>query len=384
MNPNGTDIFEVIVVGAGPAGGTAAAALARRGLSVLLLEKAALPRYKTCGGGILPRAYRMLPPGVAGVVESEFCDVLLNFHGEGLEFTAARPEPLVRMTMRADLDHLLAKEAQQAGATLLDDCPVTEVKTMSDGVALTTGKGIFQARFVVAADGAQSLTAKAGGWGSLPRLAPAIEWELHLPADDFARFSRTARFDFGFIEAGYAWVFPKRNHLSAGILTSGRANINLAAKLENYLRVLGIHRVERTEKHGYVIPIEPRREPLARGRVLLTGDAAGLVDPITAEGISYALWSGRLAAEAIVHGLPDAEKVAGNYQALLEQNILGDLRAGRWLARWVYQHPRLRHWAFRRQGRRLTEFAADVVMGERGYRAALRDPRSYLKLLGWR
>jgi flavin-dependent dehydrogenase len=261
---------------------------------------------------------------------------------------------------------------------------VRQVITHPDHVELTTDKGTFRARFLVAADGVQSVAAKAGGWAPLPRLAPAIEWELHLPAEELARFKRTARFDFGFIDAGYAWVFPKRQHLSAGILTTGRANVNLAAKLEDYLRFLGINRIDRTEKHGYVIPIEPRREPLARGRVLLAGDAAGLVDPITAEGISYALWSGRLAAEAIAGGQPDAAKVGRIYQRLLEKNILGDLRAGRFLAKFVYHHPRIRNWAFRRRGARLTNFAAEVVMGERGYRAALRDPRSFLKMLGWR
>ncbi len=362
----------------------AAAELARRGHSVLLLEKAVLPRYKTCGGGILNRAFHFLPASAAAVVETSFNYVQLHFHGEGLQFTATRAEPLVRMVMRAELDQLLAREAQAAGARLLDGCPVTAVVPRPDFVELATGQGTFQARFVVAADGAQSLTAKACGWSPLASLAPAIEWELFLPPAEFARFRETARFDFGFIAAGYAWVFPKRNHLSVGILSTVRTPVNLAAHLENYLRSLGIQGWERVEKHGYVIPLEPRREPLARGRVLLAGDAAGLVDPITAEGISHALGSARLAAQAIEDGAPDPSRVARRYQELLETQILGDLRAGRWLAKFIYHHPRLRHWAFRWQGPRLTQFAARVVMGERGYQAAVKNPWSYLKLLGVR
>jgi len=375
-------IYDAAVIGSGPAGSTAAAELARRGRSVLLLEKALLPRYKTCGGGILGRAFPMLPASAASIVESSFNTVQLHFHGDNLHFTASHDKPLVRMTMRADLDQLLATEAKNLGARLLDGCAVNQIIPRSDLVELATNQGTFQARFVIAADGAQSLTAKTCGWAPLPRLAPAIEWELHLPPETFARFQAIARFDFGFIEAGYAWIFPKRNHLSVGILTTGRSNVNLAARLEEYLRSLAITQWDRVEKHGYVIPLEPRRESLARGRVLLTGDAAGLVDPITAEGISYALWSGRLAAEAIAEGPPDPARVTRRYQELLETHILGDLRAGRWLANFVYHHPRLRHWAFRLQGPRLTQFAARVVMGERGYQKALKNPLSYLKLLG--
>ena len=377
-------IYDAAVVGAGPAGSSAAAELARRGCSVVLLEKAVLPRYKTCGGGILPRAFALLPATAESVVETSFNAVQLNFHGEQLHFTTASATPLVRMTMRADLDQLLAREAEKLGAGLLDRCAVTGVLNRPDGMELTTNRGAFKARFVVAADGVHSATAKACGWSVLPRLAPAIEWELFLPPEEFARFSDTARFDFGYIQSGYAWVFPKRSHLSVGILTTGRANINLAARLEDYLHGLGIPHWDRVEKHGYVIPLEPRREPLARGRVMLVGDAAGLVDPITAEGISHALMSGRLAAEAIGRELPDAARVGRRYQQLLETHILGDLRAGRWLAKLVYDYPRLRHLAFRWKGQRLTHFATEVVMGRRGYRAALRDPWSYMKMLGWR
>jgi geranylgeranyl reductase family protein len=384
LNISGSTDDAVAVVGAGPAGSAAATALARRGVPVWLLEKATLPRYKTCGGGVLPRAYQMLPARAAEVVERTFHSVLLNFHGEGLHYTATRPEPLVRMTMRAGLDNLLADEAREAGARLLDRCQVRQVTAKHDGVELRTDRGVFQVRFVIAADGVWSPTAKACGWPALRRLAPALEWELYLPAEEFARLGGTARFDFGFIDAGYAWVFPKRRHLSAGILTTGRANLNLAARMEEYLRGLGISRIERSEKHGHVIPLEPRRGPLARGRVLLVGDAAGLADPITAEGISHALSSGRLAAEAILTHQPDAVQVANHYQKLLEQNILAELRAARRLAKFIHQYPRLRHWAFRWQGRRLAHFAAGVVMGERSYREALMDPRNYLKMLGRR
>jgi flavin-dependent dehydrogenase len=143
---------------------------------------------------------------------------------------------------------------------------------------------------------------------------------------------------------------------------------------------IGITQVQKIERHGYLIPLTPRREPLARGRVLLVGDAAGLVDPVTAEGISYAVQSGQLAAAAISDCQLDVAKVANCYQALLEKNILRDLRAGRFLANVLYNYPRLRNWAFKCNGQRLSDFVAGVVMGERSYMSAVKEPLSYVKL----
>jgi flavin-dependent dehydrogenase len=118
--------------------------------------------------------------------------------------------------------------------------------------------------------------------------------------------------------------------------------------------------------------------------VLLAGDAAGLVDPITAEGISHALLSGQLAAAALTESRLDPAKAAPLYQSLLEREILSELRAARLLARLLYHHPRIRDAVFRRNGQRLCDFVASVIMGETSYRQALKRPASYLKLLGWR
>jgi flavin-dependent dehydrogenase len=115
---------------------------------------------------------------------------------------------------------------------------------------------------------------------------------------------------------------------------------------------------------------------------LLAGDAAGLVDPVTAEGITHAILSGQLAAAAITESRFDAAGVSRRYQSLLEEHILGELRAARFLARVLYHHPRIRHGAFRFNGQKLCEFVTNVIMGHASYREALKRPASYFKLLG--
>jgi geranylgeranyl reductase family protein len=356
--------------------------LARNGFDVVLLEKAALPRYKTCGGGVLHRAFKLLPPGAEAVVERSFNSVALSFLGTEMNFVTTREQPIVHMTMRADLDSLLARAAEKAGVQLVESCPVKQVDVQDDFVELISDREKFRAKFVIAADGVHSATAKAAGWSELPALAPALEHEIYLADEDFARFSQMPRFDFNVIDGGYAWVFSKRTHLSVGILSTHRKCADLQTKLAEYLQLLGITHIQKTEKHGWLIPLAPRREPLARGRVLLVGDAAGLADPVMAEGISYAIQSGQLAAAALSDCRLEMAKVSHCYQSLLEKHILRELRAGRFLAKFLYHHPRIRDGAFRLGGQRLCEFVTDVVMGERSYRDAVTRPSSYLKLAG--
>ncbi len=373
--------YDVAVIGAGPAGCSAALALARK-MAVVLLEKDSLPRYKPCGGGVLNRAFKLLPPGLEKAVERSFSSVRLNFLGTNLNFVITHPEPIVHMTMRADLDGLLAREAGNAGADIVESCPAKQVTVRDRFVEISTDQGIFRARFVVAADGVHSATAKAGGWPELPALAPALEYEVYLSEEDFVRFGKIPRFDFNSIKAGYAWVFPKRDHLSVGILSTRRVNTDLHAKLEDYMKQIGITRVQKIERHGSLIPIAPRQGALARGRILLVGDAAGLVDPVTAEGISHAVRSGQLAATALADCRLDVSRADKLYHSLLETEILRELRAGRVLASLLYNYPWLRNWAFRVRCRKLCDFLTDVVTDRRDYASALKKPSSYLKMFG--
>jgi geranylgeranyl reductase family protein len=362
---------DVAVVGAGPAGATAARELARRGVRVVLLERAALPRYKTCGGGVVARGLALLPPDADAAVERRYAHADLHLSDAGLAFRAARAAPIVAMAMRDRLDERLAQAAARAGAELRAPCPVRGVRVERDRVRLDTERGPLTAAFVIAADGATGATARQLGWPDGRVLIPALEYEVQTDDATFARLAAAPRFDVGVVPAGYAWVFPKAAHLSVGVLSArrGRSAAGLRPAIEGYLATLGIVALAH-ERHGYVIPVRPRRAPLGRGRALLLGDAAGLADPVTAEGISLAAWSGRAAAAALAGGGLDPERAAARYRAALRP-LLAELRLARALAGALYRWPRARHWLFRRAGQRFVDAMTDVFSGSRTYRGLL-------------
>ncbi len=380
-------VYDACVVGAGPSGCLAAHTLARAGLTVLLLEKAPLPRYKTCGGGLLWRARQMIPFDIGPQVERECRCAEIHFASSDLHFSATRDYPIVSMTMRAGLDNAMAEAAQAEGAELRNPCEVTGIERGPDAVKLATTDGPYTARYVIAADGALSPVARMAGFPDGRRLIPALESEIEVDEACFARYSQTARFDFGSTDSGYAWVFPKRNHLSVGVLSVSRERPGLHKKLDAYMQTLEIERVGTEERHGFVGPVSPRKGPAARNRVFLTGDAAGFVEPLTGEGISFALRSGVMAAEAIVEaGVADARHADARhaerrYQRALAAGLLPELRYGRMLAKLLYGAPRLRDWVFRAHGPRLVEAMVDVFAGERSYKGLLATPSNYVKLL---
>jgi geranylgeranyl reductase family protein len=378
-----TAAFDVAVVGTGPAGCVTAIQLARAGVRVALIDKATLPRYKTCGGGVVGRARRLLPVDIAPVVVRECRHAEINVLDEHLHFVCERERPIVSMTMRGELDHFLARAAADAGATLLAPLEIRGYRADQTCVLETNG-GDLTATLVVAADGATGMVSRAAGWRARNASIPALEYEVPVDAATLQRFALTARFDFGVIPHGYAWVFPKQSHLSVGVLSTRRGHVGLKAYLDQYLAQRGVVAAGEVARHGYVIPARPVTRTFVRNRTLLVGDAAGLVEPVAAEGISFAVLSGRLAADAIVEGGLDESRVRDLYHASLRANILSELRAARLLAWVLYDVRWLNRRLFRLNGRLLAEGVTDVYMGERTYRGALSRPLNYLRLLSRR
>lgn len=375
-------MFDVAIVGTGPAGGSAALELAGHGLKVVVIEKAQLPRYKTCGGGVLWRAAKLLPIDISSAVDRDCHVAELIHHDPDLRFSCHRTDPIVRMVMRDRFDaHLIESAVARGGVTLRVGTTVKSVSVHTEAVVLATSGGDISARFVIAADGVNSAVARALGLPALRGVVPALECEAHYP-DEIARpLAEAARFDFGLVPAGYGWVFPKSGHLSIGVGTTRRGAANLPLEYERYLQRLQLPRADHEERHGYMIPCRPRARLFDTPRVLLVGDAAGLADPVTAEGITAGILSGQLAARAVLDGRDTPSRVNRAFANALDGALLRDLRVARALAWLLYERPRWCATLLRRHGGGMSELMTRIVTGETTYRAAVSRPAHYLYLL---
>jgi geranylgeranyl reductase family protein len=329
---------DVVIVGASIAGCRTALTLAERGIRVLLLDKAEFPRWKPCAGGITLKARRYIPDPLFDLVETTIRGAYLTYGNEYVTHLQSS-DPVGWMVHRETFDeaHLELARSQPTVDVMLGTT-VREVLETPEHVCVATESGELKGKVLVGADGATGVVSRALP-GHEDRLT-GFAYEGETTLGD-ARITDDTLFDFQKFPGGYGWVFPKKDHYSVGGFVYGKGLPGVKELYQEFCRETPILRLAETYRaRGHPIALGGNLRPLHTRRIALVGEAGDLVDPLTGEGIYYALRSGHVAGEAIA-GFLGGDGALEVYGDRVREEIQKDLRLGRFLADWVYDHPRL-------------------------------------------
>lgn len=396
----GAQCWDVVVVGAGPAGSTAARSAAAEGASVLLLDKARFPRYKTCGGGLIAVSYSLLPPAARSTVETEVRGVAFSRSGRMVRLRRS-DDALLHMVRRESFDQALVQAAVDAGAQFRDGVRVRGIEERDGRVILDVRPDTIEAKAVVGADGSAGRCGRYVGVRS-ERVDLGLEYELAMPRRQDgdpdghplwghgrkqARGWQDVRIDWGPAAGSYAWVFPKGDRLAVGVIQPRGNPDQSKAYLARWLQQLGLERAEVLAYSGHLTQWRTDDSPLSEGCVLLAGDAAGLLEPCSREGISFALRSGQwagVAAARASRAQPQNRADHLNGYCDKVRSVLGvEQRAGARLLRLLERYPALVHGLLGYTGRGWQIFQ-DVCTGQCGFSAVADGALTgrVLKILG--
>lgn len=336
--------MDVLVVGAGPAGATVASELAKAGLQVTILEKALLPRFKPCSGG-LPAKIRPL----VGLSEEAFDDQVEDVIRQ-VRFTyrhrdpvlVSSETPLVYIVRRDRFDQALITEASRSGARIIDGVEVLGVDPSGPRVRVRTTRGEYAAKVVVGADGVHSAVARAVGTGSQAKLGFAFQAEVRVSPSVLEAWRGTVGGDFGRLPRGVGWVFPKRDHISVGLMSLNRRRGWKRDEIFDFLRGHNLPcDPESTRVYGHYLPRWHGQRVFDDQNIVLLGDAAGLVNPLTGSGIESAMHSAHIAAEVIQQAFWSGEGVVEGYSERILQEICRDYYNARIMSRVFFSFSRL-------------------------------------------
>jgi geranylgeranyl reductase family protein len=366
--------YDVIVVGGGPGGSTAAKFCAQAGLKTLLIEKERLPRYKACGGCLSLKTIHLLNFDLSPVIENTIYGAKFTYLLKD-PFHIQFDSPIAFMVTRDRFDQFLIEKAREKGAEILEGEKVVKVIERDDGaeVELTKGRK-FCCEYLIGADGSESIVARSLSTSSLKRDGNGNAVVSDIPFGSAIHFPKKElsliHLDFGGVPNGYAWVFPKRERLSVGIGVMFREGQKMNPRQYFNAFISGLNYINRggVEKiFGHPLSyFYDEGQKVSQGRFLIVGDAAHLMDPLMGEGIYYAIRSGMLAAEAIVQSKQKGVSPSDLYQTAVQVHIFESLKWALHFSQFVFRFTKLAYRTLKRYPE-LGDFYLQVLEGKETY-----------------
>lgn len=354
-------VFDVAVVGSGPAGSIAAYHLARDNFQVALIEKKIHPRPKPCGGGLQEKARRLLPFGISEAVERVISGMVFQL-GLKDRFIRRSAAPVAYNLSRERFDHFLVRQAVGAGTILIEGEGLRGLEFKEGHVSLLTENNRFLAKVVIGADGAASVVRKVINPKGVAQETVGLIYELEkdntfcsIPEDLFI-------IDWGTVPAGYAWIFPKERTLTTGVMAPKALSRHLVRYLDAFLEREGL-RLDRKKIKAYPIPTRTLGEPISSRWGILVGDAAGLTDPFTGEGLYYAIASGQRAAYWVKEHLQTGADLH-LYEEDIDRGLMQEIVVAGKMRSFFNTFSRYIHNLYRRNDRLWMAFC-EVMRGDR-------------------
>lgn len=355
-------IYDVAIIGAGPAGSSAAYELAKNGLKVIILDKEKFPRFKACGGGLSLKAYALFDFNVDHLLERKIKSAKIFY--KTTEFIElGSNDHLGYIVNREIFDHFLVQKAIEKGAEFRDESEVLSLEIREEKISVILKKDKITSRFVIGADGALSFT--AGHLGiKYPDRIVSVATEIEMNEMDKEQYKESLGFDFGFVPGGYAWIFPGKDRFSVGIYSLKK--INIVDTLKRFIKKQGLSDRKRFFMHkGGVIPLGGIKQNNVQGNILLAGDAAGLVDPFLGEGIYYAVKSGQLAAKSILDFLED--NISLNiYNEKVYNQIVLPFKYAKIISFFIFRFSRIGFFLLKKS-RYFQNFIINIITGQKIY-----------------
>ncbi|MEX5214054.1 MAG: NAD(P)/FAD-dependent oxidoreductase [Nitrospiraceae bacterium] len=382
--------FDVVVVGLGPAGATAAYECSRSGLAVLAFDKGVHPRYKVCGGGLSARIDQVLGGVFDTVIEHVIYGVRFAY-ADADSFTIESSSPIAYMVMRDRFDHCLVERARWAGTEIRQGESAKRFTPVADGLEIETEHGRYGAKVLIGADGANSVVAQQLFSRGTRRCMPTLESEIDIGQSPVYPREHLVGITIGPPGSGYGWIFPKDKRLSVGIAEFRGPSASPRQVFSGF-----VQREEGLRSRGWKIP-PPQGHPLplfhpcsrdesrsdgvelVNGRTMLIGDAAHLVDPLFGEGIYYAVKSGQLAARSAVEFVRGLSQDLEGYRRVVYREIYPEFQVASRMASILYSFPRLCYRLAHRY-QEVVQLYYRVLQGQESYRTFLELAKRSVKV----